>query len=254
MQLLRLFIDSDLGQGLSVTEAGRRLGVGKSTVSRLMATLAAERMLVMDDDTRRYHVGPMAFELGSRFAGATLSSSLAPVVRDLADKAECTAQLGTLQGHHMLYLSVAQGPGRLRVVASPGELRYVHASAMGKAFLAGLDEDEQDSLIGSMVGEDGLLPASAPNTIRDPKALKHELMLTRRRGYSSSNEEAARGVAAFGVQVQGASGFPLALSVAFPTNQFSAADHTQLVDCLQDAAAAIRLKLSARPEATAVKA
>ena len=40
VQLLRLFVESDLTRGLSVTEAARRLAVGKSTVSRLMATLA----------------------------------------------------------------------------------------------------------------------------------------------------------------------------------------------------------------------
>src|SRR6202044_2652106 len=105
IQLLRLFLDAD--NGLSVTGAANALGVGKSTVSRLLATLAAE--------------GPLAFQIGNRFAGPNLALAVQPLLRDLAEQAQCTAQIGTLDGVHVVYLSVSQGPGRLRVVASPGD-------------------------------------------------------------------------------------------------------------------------------------
>jgi IclR family transcriptional regulator, acetate operon repressor len=245
LQLLRLFVDEDLRSGLGVTEAGKILGVGKSTASRLLATMAAARIVVLDEETRRYFVGPLAFELGNRFEGANLARALQPVIRDLADRAQCTAQLGTLQGFQMLYLAVAQGSSRLRVVASPGDLRYVHASAMGKALLAALSDARQGELISSMVDADGTLPASGPNTIRDPRKLRETLAEIRARGYSTSDEEAERGIAAIGVAVPYTTDFPLALSLAFPTNQFDDSARPQLIAYVLEATEAIHVRLTA---------
>jgi DNA-binding IclR family transcriptional regulator len=245
LQLLRLFVDNDLHSGLGVTEAANILGVGKSTVSRLMATLVAGRLLMVDEESHRHYVGPLAFELGNRFAGAALARTLQPIVRDLADRAGCTAQLGTLQGGQMLYLAVAQGASRLRVVAAPGDRRYVHASAMGKAMLAALDGRRQDEAIDSMLDANGLLPSSGPNTIRDPKNLRAALAVIRRGGYSTSDEEAERGIAAIGAAVRDSGGFPLALSVAFPTNQFRDADRPRLISYVQEATDFITQRLAA---------
>jgi IclR family KDG regulon transcriptional repressor len=164
LQLLRLFLDGD--SGLSVTGAANALGVGKSTVSRLLATLAAEGLVVMDRDTRRYHVGPLAFQIGNKFAGANLARAVQPLLRELADQAQCTAQLGTMDGMHVVYLSVSHGPGRLRVVASPGDRRYAHMSAMGKALLASLPAEDCQTLIKQMLGHGSLLSASGPMAIR----------------------------------------------------------------------------------------
>ena len=49
---------------LGVTELARRLGLGKSTVHRLLATLTAERILEHDPATGTYRLGLMMWELG----------------------------------------------------------------------------------------------------------------------------------------------------------------------------------------------
>ncbi|HET6190509.1 MAG TPA: IclR family transcriptional regulator [Trebonia sp.] len=242
IQLLRLFLDAD--NGLSVTGAANALGVGKSTVSRLLATLAAEGLVVMNRDTRRYHVGPLAFQIGNRFAGANLALAVQPLLRDLAEQAQCTAQIGTLDGVHVVYLSVSQGPGRLRVVASPGDRRYLHTSAMGKALLAVLPPEDCQALVKQMLGQGSLLPTSAPMTIGAPDELARELDLTRRRGYSATNEEAALGVDAVGMVVQGPPDFPLAISVAYPVNQHIEGGQPRLIELLSTTAVKIRQKLS----------
>jgi DNA-binding IclR family transcriptional regulator len=246
LHLLRSFVHRE--NGLSVTEAARELEISKSVVSRLMATLAADGFLVMDQSTRRYYIGPVAFEIGNRFAGADLGRALHPIIRLLSERTNTTAQLGTLQGQYVRYLSVSEGSGRLRVVATPGDKRYAHASAMGKAFLADLRPDEQRVLVESML-EEGKLPGSGPATIRDPLSLLRELEITHSRGYSTTFEEAEAVVAALGMVAPSVHGFPLAVSIAFPANQYTETDHPRLVQELRIAVQSIRANF-AGPSAT----
>lgn len=235
LQVLRLFLSDEASSGLSVTETANVLGVAGSTVSRLMATLAAEGFVTMDPASRRYHVGAAAFQVGSRFRPATMAGAVKPILHDLAAATGHTAQFGTLQHTRVFYLSVADSANRLRVVASPGDSRDAHTSAMGKALLAGLPDVEREAVIRSLLGGEDVLPASGPGTIRDPAALRDELATTRARGYSISREEATADVAALGVTVPERVGIPLALSIAFPSSRYED-DHTTLVWHLTTAA------------------
>lgn len=231
--------------GLTLTSAAIRLGVDKSTVSRLMATLVAGGWITVDEDTRRYFVGPTAFVLGSRFWGASLAEELRPIVRRLSREAGCTAQIGTLQGQHVLYLLVVQGDARLRVVASPGERRPAHSSAMGKVILAGLPEREREEVIAALMSADEQLPEAGPGTIRDAKTFRAELQATQRRGYSISNEEQTAGIGAIAVAISNVPSGPLAVSVTFPASQYpKTSEHETILQHLRNAAAAIEHQLT----------
>lgn len=239
LQVLRLFIDADPDAGLSVTETAQALGVANSTISRLMATLASEGFVKADPVTRRYHIGAMAFQVGSRFDAAALARTMKPYVRELATDTGHTAQLGTLHESRVLYLSVAEAANRLRVVASPGDSRLAHASAMGKVLLASLPHHEQEAVISTLLDADGLLPATGPGTITDPVLLREELATIRTRGFSTSREEATADVAAVGVLVETVTDVPLALSIAFPSSQLGAADQRLQIQQLRRVAARV---------------
>ncbi len=249
LQVMRMFLESEPGEGISVSETARRLGVAKSTISRLMATLAAEGFVVLDPVSRRYHVGVVAFQIGSRLAVADLAQALVPVVRSVAATTGHTAQLGTLRANKVLYLTVAESSTRLRVVASPGDLRDVHASAMGKALLATMSEPERESVMRALIADDGALPRSGPGTIRDLVRLREELEHIRRQGYSVSREEAAEGVAAVGIRVALSAPEPLAVSVALPNGLLTAYEEARIRDALEAAAREIDRLLT--PHATA---
>lgn len=62
LHLLTLF--SDEHPELGVTEMSERLGLAKSIVSRIVSTYVTEGVLVQDEITRRYRLGPLLLELG----------------------------------------------------------------------------------------------------------------------------------------------------------------------------------------------
>jgi DNA-binding IclR family transcriptional regulator len=231
--VLRLFTELEPDAGLSVTEVARQLGVAKSTVSRLMATLASSGLLAVDPHTRRYVVGPTAFRLGNRFAGATIASAVQPLVRDLAQRTGHTAQMGTLRGGLVLYLTVAESAEALRVVASPGDTQFAHASASGRALLAMRTRAQQEEVLRGFLDRSGRVLTPRPGITIDRGELLEELASIRARGYSTSHETTAAGVSALGVPVKGTDDLPLALSLAFPTAKESVIDRAETVAELQ---------------------
>ena len=75
-RLLKEFGTAD--GSLGVTELARRLGLGKSTVHRLLATLTAERILEHDPATGTYRLGLMMWELGARVSVHRCCTTPAP--------------------------------------------------------------------------------------------------------------------------------------------------------------------------------
>jgi IclR family acetate operon transcriptional repressor len=240
LRLLRLFVNKD--GGLSVTEAARSMGTDKSSASRTLATLAAEGFLILDQETHRYYIGPVAFEVGSRFRQVQFARSMQPMLASFAEQTGSTAQIGTLEGNRALYLAVAPGTARLRVVASPGDVRYAHASAMGKVMLSMLSVSARERVVASLLDDSGMLPGSGLKTIRDPATLLHELDEQSQRGFATSVEEAEEGISAIAVPIRIPGGAPMAISIAFGSAQHSEQERAAFVDMLRAAAREIETR------------
>lgn len=65
-----------------------------------------------------------------------------------------------------------------------GDEVHMHCTGVGKALLSQLSDQELDSIL-----EHAGLPQFTPNTIVDVETLKHDLTVTRQRGYAIDNEE-----------------------------------------------------------------
>ena len=69
---------------IGVTELSHALGLGKSTVHRLLTSLAARGYVRKNPDTERYCLGFKAFEVGSLAAGrGAIREVAAPFLRSL---------------------------------------------------------------------------------------------------------------------------------------------------------------------------
>jgi IclR family acetate operon transcriptional repressor len=238
LQLLRMFLEVDRRSGVGVTEAADALGISKSSASRMLRTLDDAGFTVMDQVTRRHYVGPTAFAVGSRFDGADLARIIQPILQDLAEQTHSTSQFGILRDNQVMYLAVVQSSARLRVIASPGDMRFAHASSMGKAILAAMPPTELAAILESMTNDGGLLPAVGPHSIRDPALLRRDLDEIAVRGYSMSNEEVTEGVSAVGASIPNAAGIHVALSISFAAQSLPDATRQRWAEQVMSAAAA----------------
>jgi DNA-binding IclR family transcriptional regulator len=122
------------GGSATITELASRTAMPKSTVSRLVATLAQQRYLQRTDEG--VTLGLRLFELGSRARlPQRLIAAAAPVIKNLWDATGERVGLWVQQGTDMV--SIATVAGRLPMLPNRAGMRTpALTTASGKAYLA----------------------------------------------------------------------------------------------------------------------
>lgn len=208
----------------SVTELARSTGLHKSVVTRLMATMALEGFVVQDPTTRTYSIGPQAFAVGSMYRPYALLEQLArPVLQDLMIRSNHSTSLGVPAGDRFLTLISIQSNQSIRVAFEVGQQPYYHSASVGKALLAGMDNDRIRELLGP-----GPLPKVTPYTTESLDALLEELERIRETGIAISREESIIGVGGVAAPVKNSLGECIAaVGIAYPAHVVTEADITE---------------------------
>jgi DNA-binding IclR family transcriptional regulator len=174
--------------GLDLQTISRRTGINKSTAYRFVAHLEREGYL-MRDDMGCYTIGMQLLQLGARTNHRTILQQVAaPVLRDLLKATEETVNVGVLDGGQVLYMAVLESPHAFRLVSKIGLRRPLYSTALGKALLAFLPEEERENLLSSLGFQ-----AFTPHTLTSLMQLRRELENVRRSGYALDNEESVLG-------------------------------------------------------------
>jgi IclR family transcriptional regulator, KDG regulon repressor len=244
-RLLKTF--TSLDRELGVTELARRLGLGKSTVHRLLATLAAEQLIEQDPASGRYRLGLAVHELGAAVSSATdlHAAALTPMAA-LRGRTGETVQIAVLDGREVVYVERLESPNTLRVFIEVGRRNAAHSTGTGKCLLAFLDERSLERLL------DGWeLPAKTPWTITDPQLLVEELQRIRRRGYATNRNESQPGVTSISAPIRdGANRVIASMSVAGPTERMDP-QFDRTAQAVVEACAVVSRRLGWPPSSTA---
>lgn len=124
----------------SLAALSETLGLNRSTMHRLAATLVGKRYLSFTPRVG-YALGPKLLELGFQ---ARAQLSLPRVAREhievLAASSGDTVHLGILDGSRVLYLDKIAGNRRVEISSRIGEVQPLRSTGLGKALI--LDESE----------------------------------------------------------------------------------------------------------------
>ena len=193
------------GGELSLSEIAVGTQMPAASIHRLIRTLVTLGY-VRQEPSRRYGLAVGLIRLGDG-AAKRLGTWARPVLAGLVEKIGETANLAILEGSHALY--VAQAPGRhsMRMFTEVGARVHLHSTAVGKALLAQLTDDEASKIL-----ELSGMPALTDHTITDSEVLQHDLAVTRARGYAIDEGEQETGVSCVAVPVPGA---PVLTSISF---------------------------------------
>lgn len=204
---------------LGVSELARRLGYGKSTVHRILLTLAEEG-LVARTPSGQYRLGLGLLELGQVAVASLELREVAhgPLERLRNDTGE-TAHLAVFEPPDVVYLERFESPSTLRMFSRLGRRNHAHVTSSGKCLLAFGTRDDFDEVIAAG------LPRIGPRSITEPRLLERALEEVRERGYAVSLEESERGVVSVGAPVFDHDGVCVgAVSVAGPVLRMPADD------------------------------
>jgi DNA-binding IclR family transcriptional regulator len=164
-----------------VTELARRLGLHKSTASRLLATLQKRGLVEQDGATGNYRLGLVVIRLAERAERTLDLRGIAlPELERLARLTHETTGLGILDGDSMLAVAQVDGPNLIAVGDWTGRATPLHCVASGKVLMAALAEREVLRIV-----RRGLL-SHTERTITELEPLLEELARIRRRGYATA--------------------------------------------------------------------
>lgn len=209
------------GAPLRLADVQRLTGLHKTIAFRLLRTLVAERFVEQDAESGRFHVGIGAFEVGQAYPhGSSLVGLSRPYLRALVEGSPHTAYVATLAGGDIVYLGSVEGTGPLRVHVNPGSRNPAYATAVGKALLAELSDDE----VVEIAEQTGLVQLT-PSTITSTSALLEAVREVRKLGYALNSEEAYPGIGAVAAVVRDASGKAAAgITLSYATSLLEPAD------------------------------
>jgi DNA-binding IclR family transcriptional regulator len=199
--------------GLSQAEIGERVGMARSTVSRILNALEDEGLVASRGARGPYRLGPEI----ARMAGTVrlgVVTDMHPFLTDLSRQLEETVDLSILDGDRADFVDQVVPPRRLRAMSAVGESFPLYCCANGKALLASLPPERQARALPSR-----LAPLTA-NTITDRAVLRDELERVRVEGVAYDREEQTEGICAVGAALSGVTDELVAVSVPVPAQRF----------------------------------
>lgn len=225
--------------GATLTALATRIRIPAPTAHRLLATLEAAGY-VQAGTQGEWLIGVRAFRVGSAFLShRNLVVQAFPYLKRLMDDSGETANLAVVEAGQAVFVEQVQCRELMRMSAKLGARAPLHASGVGKAMLAAMDERG----VAAALGRQGL-QRYTPHTLTSRDALATELGRTRLRGYAIDDQEHALGMRCVAATVFDENGEPwAALSLAGPTTRITEARVPTLGVLVRDTAAAITVAL-----------
>ncbi|CAN7295630.1 IclR family transcriptional regulator [Rhizobium sp. LjRoot30] len=170
LDILRAFTPDDATLGNQ--ELIERTGLAAATVSRLTSTLVSLGYLHYDAALGRYSIGAATVSLGySALSSNPIIHMARPLMQELADWTGAAVALGTRDGLEMVYLANCRSMSPVTLQLNVGSRIPLARTAMGLAYLAGLDGEKRGTLVEALKRADvqgsERLAANLDQAIRD---------------------------------------------------------------------------------------
>lgn len=135
--------------GTTIRELADNLGLSKSSVQRMLASLERTGLLAMNPESCRYVRGPRLLELAARIAQPLVSVQAAarPVMLDLLRQTDETVALHTTVGDERMILLQFEGSQALRYAGSLDQLYPLDRGAASRALLIAGDARSANEVV-----------------------------------------------------------------------------------------------------------
>lgn len=202
------------GHEWGLTEIAGRVGLHKSTVHRLLATLEDRGFVKRDAATEKYRLGLSVLELSANLSRSDdLSVELLPAMEQLRDRLNETVSLYVRDRTERVRIQAVQSTQAIRRVAAVGARLPLYVGASGKVLLAFAEPTVRSGIL-----ED---PGWGPPAL-DKEQFARQLDDIAATGYATSYEEREPGAAAIAAPIFNRAGkLAAVLSVSGPSNRLT---------------------------------
>jgi DNA-binding IclR family transcriptional regulator len=218
------------GRGRTLADLAAECRLPKPTVFRILKSLRDLGYVAQTARGGAYELSPRLASLREYGRDEAVRRKALPLMERLHREFDETVNLGFLEGLYVRYAHVLETTQPLRWIVRPGARDLFHTTALGRAIVAHLPDEQQARLVAKAVAAQ---PARQRRAAR--ARLERELAATRACGYALEEEETVVGVACVAVPLAPL-GEPLAaLSMSVPVHRFPARQRLALVAAMRDA-------------------
>ena len=167
----------------SIADIAAEFSFPKNSVFRIMKSL--EHYGYVEEAGRKYHATPRLLYLG--YAGMRnkgLVENSLDIMHSLRDEVNETVMIGTLLGNQIVIIEQLPSFQYVKFTTEIGKRVTLHASAPGKAILAFLPEDYQETLLSQIT-----FTRYTDHTIPSKSTMLEELEKVKIRGYAIDDGE-----------------------------------------------------------------
>ncbi len=201
-------------EGLGVTEIANQMDINKSSVYRILTTLAQYGYIEQDVDSGRYRLGYTFLDISSKLLDSIdIRTEAKPYLQELGKVTDEVIHLVVYDHDEVVYIEKYEGTETLRMHSKVGRRAPMHCTGVGKAILAYLPAAKSDDIINRKG-----LPVHTKYTITDRAKFLSELEAVKQRGYALDLQENEVGITCIAVPIFDHAGNAVAaLSVSGPT-------------------------------------
>ncbi len=205
-------------RGLGISELSRQLNMGKSTVHRIIDTLAYFKYVEKNDETDKYKLSWGLFYVGQVVPEQNqLSNINYQILEELSLQTGETVNLGVRSGDESVIIYQYDSKTNLRAGHHVGGREPLHATALGKILIGNFDRDALVKILG-----DQAFPIYTPNTIKDMDELIMQIEKVKLQGYAVDEEEYCLGLRCIAMPLKNYTGeIVAAVSVSAPSIRMS---------------------------------
>lgn len=203
---------------LGVREVARLTNLSTSVCGRLMAGMKNWGVLVQNNVTKGYSIGPKPLRWAEIYsANLDIRNVAFPFINELLLRSKETISLYILDNDERLCIERMESAQNVRIVARIGRRLPLFAGSAGKVLLAFLPYQKQEEII-----QKTEFKPFTEHTITNPQELRRELIKIKKQGYAYSNGEWVSDAAGVAAPIFDHKGDVIAaITISGPSNRFT---------------------------------
>jgi DNA-binding IclR family transcriptional regulator len=198
---------------LSVSEIARQVKLPRQNVLRVLASLQEFGFVSRVSEKEGYTIGARMFEMGMLYLRTNpLARLFSDALDALTESTQCPSYAGVLDGADVLFLNSREGTLPVQFIWKAGDRLPATTTALGKAILMLMPEEEIDAQLGAAKS----FPRLTPKSIANRRQLQADLAVAKKRGWALAREESHAGLTGIGAPIIDEKGRAVAaLSVSY---------------------------------------
>jgi DNA-binding IclR family transcriptional regulator len=223
------------------SQLAKKLGLNKSSVTRLLYSLEEARFLRRDKKTGEYSLTFKLFKIGSVYINQIdFRSESKPLLSELASSFKETVHLAVLNDFDVFYIEKIETFQSIGMISRVGRKAPSYCTGVGKVMLAHLEEEKLKDFFRTVD-----LKRYTPNTITDLEELRLHLKRILELGYAIDDSEHEAEVKCVATPLRDVSGKVVAaISISGPGYRITRERmETELIPAIKRTAARISNRL-----------